>query len=52
MAKKYMAYNHNYTELMKEPATKERAQQEADEYSWVTGNRSYVEEVTDEENDS
>lgn len=39
----YMAYNHNGTELMKEPAYKTVASKEAKVYSQATGNAAYVE---------
>lgn len=41
----YMAYNHNGTELMKEPGTKAEAQKEMREYKKQTGNRAYIELV-------
>ncbi len=39
---RYMAYNHNGTELMLEPGTKAQATREAENYSIQTGNNSYV----------
>ena len=41
----YMAYNHNGTELMIEPADYKTAKREADEYTYYTCNPSYVEAV-------
>lgn len=42
---KYMAYNHNGTELMQKPGTKSEAAREAREYRQATGNSAYYEEV-------
>jgi len=46
--KKYMAYNHNDTPLMKEPSTKSEAEDEVAEYVHATGNAAYVQEVVEE----
>lgn len=43
--KKYMAYNHNDTPLMKEPGAKREAEDEAAKYRDATGNAAYVAEV-------
>jgi len=43
--KKYMAYNHNNTPLMKAPGTKLEAEKEANEYRDATANPAYVREV-------
>ena len=46
--KKYIAYNHNDTPLMKEPGAKLEANREAAEYTSVTANPSYVAEVEEQ----
>jgi len=46
--KKYMAYNHNNTPLMKEPGTKLQAENEANEYVCATANQAYVAEVEEQ----
>ena len=46
--KKYMAYNHNDTPLMKEPGAKREAEAEAAKYRNATANPAYVREVDDE----
>jgi len=43
--KKYMAYNHNDTPLMKEPGAKSEADKEANAYVCATANPAYVAEV-------
>lgn len=46
--KKYMAYNHLDTPLMKEPGAKSEADKEADAYVCATGNEAYVAEVEEQ----
>lgn len=45
--KKYMARNHNDTDLMTEPGTREEAVKEAQDYMDATDNAAYVYEVDD-----
>ena len=41
----YMAYNHNGIELLKEATTKAKAEREAREYRYATGNAAYAEQL-------
>jgi len=43
----YMAYNHNGTALIKKATTYAQALKESKEYSFATGNKSYVEIYAD-----
>lgn len=44
---KYMAYNHNGTELLLEPTDYKTAKREADEYTYFTCNPSTVRKVVE-----